>query len=674
MNPTTHDVWLEENQRYLMAAVAAVRAQLQAYSENKIENQHPDSKVEEESENQNLFPPPALETLCRIFGLSGFERALLLLCAGAELDSSFADLIAATQGYPNRTAPVFGLALSVFPDAHWSALAPNAPLRRWRLIELGTGHRLTQRPLQIDERILHYLTGVSYLDCRLRGMISPVQSSQGLIDTHLKLAEQMAKVWRATESTLPTPIIQLTGEHQPGKTSIAIAACATTALQLHVIQGAEIPANATEREALSRLWEREAALSESALLVDCETAEQQRTISSFLENTHSLLIVTTREALALNGRPSLSIDIPKPSTREQFTLWQRALGPKAKKLNGQLEHLAWQFQMDEQAVNAVSAQLTDIGPQLTADELTAKLWQACRIQARKRLDELAQRIEPLARWDDLVLPEAQISLLREIAMHVRQRAKVYENWGFADKTSRGLGISALFAGPSGSGKTMATEVLANELNLDLYRIDLSQVVNKYIGETEKNLRKVFDAAEHSGAILLFDEADALFGKRSDVKDSHDRYSNIECSYLLQRMESYRGLAILTTNMKQALDQAFLRRIRFAVQFPFPGAEQRAEIWRRIFPKQIPTENLNVNVLARLDIAGGNIRNIAMNAAFLAADMNQAVGMMHIEQAARGEYMKLEKPMTGNELAISRQKPVINQKPMPDNQKQGAASP
>ena len=220
------------------------------------------------------------------------------------------------------------------------------------------------------------------------------------------------------------------------------------------------------------------------------------------------------------------------------------------------------------------------------------LWDACRMQARPRLDDLAQRIEPAASWDDLVLPEQQLETLREIAVHVRQRATVYETWGFATKGARGLGISALFSGVSGTGKTMAAEVLANELRLDLYRIDLSAVVSKYIGETEKNLRRVFDAAEEGGAILLFDEADALFGKRSEVKDSHDRYANIEVSYLLQRMEAYRGLAILTTNLKGALDTAFLRRIRFIVHFPFPDAAQRADIWRRIFPRQTPTENLD----------------------------------------------------------------------------------
>jgi SpoVK/Ycf46/Vps4 family AAA+-type ATPase len=226
---------------------------------------------------------------------------------------------------------------------------------------------------------------------------------------------------------------------------------------------------------------------------------------------------------------------------------------------------------------------------------------------------------------------------------------VYENWGFASKGSRGLGISALFAGASGTGKTMAAEVLASELRLDLYRIDLSQVVSKYIGETEKNLRRVFDTAEVSGAILLFDEADALFGKRSEVKDSHDRYANIEISYLLQRMEAYRGLAILTTNLKNVLDTAFLRRIRFVVQFPFPDSTNRAEIWRRVFPEQTPTESLDVNKLAKLNLVGGNIRNIALQAAFLAAEHDEPVRMLHLLRAARTEYAKLERPLTDSEI-------------------------
>jgi SpoVK/Ycf46/Vps4 family AAA+-type ATPase len=227
---------------------------------------------------------------------------------------------------------------------------------------------------------------------------------------------------------------------------------------------------------------------------------------------------------------------------------------------------------------------------------------------------------------------------------------VYEKWNFLSKGSRGLGITTLFAGASGTGKTMAAEVLANELRLDLYRIDLSQVVSKYIGETEKNLRRVFNAAEEGGAVLLFDEADALFGKRSEVKDSHDRYANIEVSYLLQHMEAYRGLAILTTNMKGMLDQAFLRRLRFVVQFPFPDLVQRAEIWSRVFPAETPLRDLDWSKLARLSATGGTIRNIALNGAFLAAEEGGAVDMGHLLRAARSEYAKLEKPLAEAESA------------------------
>jgi SpoVK/Ycf46/Vps4 family AAA+-type ATPase len=281
--------------------------------------------------------------------------------------------------------------------------------------------------------------------------------------------------------------------------------------------------------------------------------------------------------------------------------------------------------------------------------LEARLWSSCVCRARVRLDDLAHRIEAVATWDDLVLPPAEMLQLREIAAQVTRREQVYEKWGFATKSRRGLGISAMFAGPSGTGKTTAAEVLANALRLDLYRIDLSSVVSKYIGETEKNLRRVFDAAEDGGAILFFDEADALFGKRSEVKDSHDRYANIEISYLLQRMEDYRGLAVLATNAKSSVDTAFLRRIRFVVNFPFPNAAERAEIWRRAFPAATPTIGLDPLRLARLNIAGGNIRNIALNAAFLAAEAGEPVGMTHITRAARSEYGKMEKPLTDAEI-------------------------
>ena len=262
---------------------------------------------------------------------------------------------------------------------------------------------------------------------------------------------------------------------------------------------------------------------------------------------------------------------------------------------------------------------------------------------------MARRIETKATWDDLILPEKQLKTLQEIAAQFRQQAKVIQEWGFSRKNSRGLGMTSLFSGPSGTGKTTAAEVLAREFNLDLYRIDLSSVVSKYIGETEKNLRRIFDAAESGSAVLLFDEADALFGKRTEVKDSRDRHANVEVSYLLQRMEAYQGLAILTTNLKKALDQAFLRRIRFIVSFPFPNNQARGEIWARIFPAETPTQGLDPKKLASLSLSGGNIANIALNAAFLAADSGEPVMMKHILAASRSECAKIEKPWVESEV-------------------------
>jgi SpoVK/Ycf46/Vps4 family AAA+-type ATPase len=348
-------------------------------------------------------------------------------------------------------------------------------------------------------------------------------------------------------------------------------------------------------------------------------------------------LVSTREPIRSHAEPILRVDFPPLGADEQLSAWHESLADGAPP--DELGAVVQQFRLGVGGIEAAALQV----------RAGASVWDASRAQARPRLDDLAQRIEPAARWNDLVLPEPQLETLREIPVHVRRRTTVYEEWGFAAKGARGLGISALFAGPSGTGKTMAAEVLASDLRLDLYRIDLSAVVSKYIGETEKNLRRVFDAAEEGGAILLFDEADALFGKRSEVKDSHDRYANIEVSYLLQRMEAYRGLAILTTNQKGALDPSFLRRIRFVVQFPFPDAAQRTEIWRRVFPVDTPTEGLDHAQLARLNVAGGNIRNIALRAAFLAADAGEPVRMKHVLGAARGEYAKLEKPLSDTEI-------------------------
>jgi SpoVK/Ycf46/Vps4 family AAA+-type ATPase len=305
--------------------------------------------------------------------------------------------------------------------------------------------------------------------------------------------------------------------------------------------------------------------------------------------------------------------------------------------------LAAQFNLNLPTIQQVAAEALEEPKDPPAQR--DRLWKACLAATRPGLDGLAERIEPKASWDDIVLPDVEMKLLAQVAAQVRNRGKVYEAGGFGATRSRGLSINALFTGESGTGKTMAAEVLANDLKLGLYRIDLSAVINKYIGETEKNLRRLFDAAEQGGAILFFDEADALFGKRSEVKDSHDRYANIEINYLLQRLESFSGLAIMATNMKGALDTAFLRRIRFILEFRPHSQTERALIWRKIFPRQTVTLGLDYERLAKLNLNGGSINNVAINAAFLAAQADTPVTMPLVLEAARTEFLKLKRPLS-----------------------------
>jgi hypothetical protein len=381
-------------------------------------------------------------------------------------------------------------------------------------------------------------------------------------------------------------------------------------------------------------------LLSGALLIQCAPGGITPAARYLAERLPGRVILASREPIYLS-RPFLRFDVDKPRPVEQKRLWERALGAAAANCNGALDDLSQQFHLSARTIFATGTLSgRDNGPVNPQD-----LWNVCRSFSRPRLEDLAQRLVPSAGWEDLVLPDMQMQTLRQLASQVRHRMTVYETWGFSAKGRRGLGVSALFTGESGVGKTLAAEVLARDLALDLYRVDVSAVVSKYIGETSKNVKQVFDAAEEGGVLLLFDEADALFGKRGEVKDSHDRYANIDVSYLLQRMEAYQGLAILTTNMKMSLDRAFHRRLRFTVNFPFPDATQRAAIWSRVFPAQLPTQKLDPGKLSQLNVAGGNIRNIALNAAFLAAESKSPLDMGHLLRAARLEAQKIERQLS-----------------------------
>ncbi len=591
---------------------------------------------------------PALDALQAMFGLSSFERSIVLLCAGVELDTRIGAFCSEATGRLESAYPTFAYALSALPQPHWSALGPDSPLRRWRMIDLALSPELplSTRPLSLDERVLNFLIGVQQPSSQFQGMISFVSVDETMPPSHAEIASKIASSWSRSEGS--PPVTMLTGSDDGSKRSIAASACAGLGLGLVEMTADAIPATPSDRATITRLWERESALSNAALYLDCHELDGNgQSLTRFIDGLSSPLMIGLNDPLRGIRRPCITFTVRRPTTAEQRDLWRASLGPSAIGLNGHVDRLAAQFDLSGTAIRA-SVHEAMAAPEIDA-ALDSTLWDASRSQARARLDDLAERIESHVSWDDLVLPPDSLAPLYELTSQLRHRTRVYEQWGFGNASRRGLGVSALFAGPSGTGKTLAAEVLAHELRLDLYRIDLSGVVSKYIGETEKNLRRVFDAAEEGGAVLFFDEADALFGKRSEVKDSHDRYANIEVNYLLQRMESYRGVAILATNLKGSLDSAFLRRIRFVVTFPVPDAEQRAEIWRRVFPANAPVEGIDPERLALLNVTGGNIRNIAVNAAFLAAARDEPIGPLHIAQATRNEFVKLERPQPDDEI-------------------------
>ena len=597
--------------------------------------------------------PATLDALVTCFSLSSFERDIVLLAAAAELEPTAAARCAAASGDPARTYPTFSLALAALTEPHWSALTPVAPLRRWRLVELEDDTRLTTTRLRLDERILHFLAGSPYLDARLHGLLRRAPAPQALPASYDRAASRVAAGWAESRPDAPLRV-ELVGADQRSRTDIAAAAAHRSGLGLYAMAADDVPTDAAERDRLARLWQREAILLPAALLLETgETGdmdhEQAAATDAFIASAAVPLVVSSLDPRQTGQPRGERVTVPRLGDEERYGLWADAFADVPEVEEAHLRSLVAQFQLPPHVIRSAAASVRRDLPDEDELDATELAWRAGLTEARIGLDELGRRIEPEAAWGDLVLAERQLRVLREIVAHVRRRGTVYQEWGFAETLRRGLGVTALFAGGSGTGKTLAAEVMAKELGLDLFIIDLSQVVSKYIGETEKNLRKVFDAAERGGALLLFDEADALFGKRSEVKDSHDRYANLEVSYLLMRMEAYRGLAILTTNMKKALDPAFMRRIRFVVDFPFPGETERAEIWRRVLPAQAPMKDIDAERLAQLTVAGGSIRNIALSGAFLAAEEGDRLQMRHMLAAARTEYLKLDRSLTHSEV-------------------------
>jgi hypothetical protein len=630
------------------------RARLAAWADENID------------EARNPARPPALLALSEAAGLSQFETDVLLLAAATSLDGAFAGAFAEVQGDSRLDRPTLNLAMRLYRQGAERILGADVllhtrPLRRLNLVN-GPADGPDAEPrllcgLAVDERLSDYLRGVNLVDDRLVAYLAPLMApdSDPPADSS---SEALASRLLPDGDRWPT--LNVLAPADAGSLQVVAAAtrrAGVMACLLDVPRLAEL--DVATRRRLIGLLGREALLTGLGAIVDATALDahgaEARVVDELVATLNAPLVIVSHERWPSQGGALERVTLGRPTRTEQQRLWRHALARHPNTVNGELDAIVQQFDFGPAAIEEAVDRAALAAPEL----ITGRgLWDAARSQVVPPMSQLARRIEAAWGWDDIVVDADTRGQLRELSDQVQNRSQVYEAWGFGARLGRGRGITALFAGPSGTGKTMAAEIIAGQLRLDLYRVDLAGVVSKYVGETEKNLRRVFDAAESSGAILLFDEADALFGTRTEVRDSHDRYANLEINYLLQAMEDYQGLAILATNRRSALDGAFVRRLRFIVEFPFPDGEARRQIWERAFPARAALDDLDLGFLSRLELSGGSIRAIAINAAFLAAAKDKPIGMSHVVRAAAREYGKLARPIGsaefGNWLAVARQ--------------------
>jgi len=629
---------------------APAAAPILVRSSRSLDEDLADAQQQIDAAAHAMTPAPVLESIRRVFGLSEFERDVLLLCAAPELDTGIGAVLEAAYG---QTRPSFAVAMDALPDACWDARSPQRPLRYWGFIAAADEALSNTAPLRLDERILHALKGLDHLDARLASVAEPVPACEDpLPASQQQVADEAVDLLARAAAAGDLPLLQLIGPHASDRTSVAAVIAGALGLQLYCVRVSTLAAlQASEIGPLARLWHRETLLAPLALLLDDDADDPTAAAgprNAFVRRTGGLLLASAADLSPDLARTTVSFEVARPTAAEQYELWLHALGSPGR---ADVGVLAEQFRLDGPEIRRI------VGCTAMPDEpqaATRALQAAARRALRPRLQKLASWVRPVATWDTLVLPETELAQLRALAEQVTHRSRVYSDWGFGARMNRGLGINALFAGESGTGKTMAAEVLANDLGLDLYRIDLAGVVDKYVGETPKHLRTLFDWGDAGEAILLIDECDAICGKRSEVKDAHDRYANIEIDYLLQRMETYRGVAILATNMRDAVDQAFLRRLRFVVNFPFPSASDRERMWRNVFPLDTPLSNLDYPRLAGIALTGAGIADAALAAAFRAAGADRAVGMADVFDATRAVLRKHNRPVNEADFRLERQ--------------------
>lgn len=579
----------------------------------------------------------SVERMAERFELDEFSRGVLLLAAFSVLEPDAHTLIAKRQG-PLAGRPTAGLALSILPEANWAALTPEGPLRQNRLIDLVQSDAGTfAQTLFIDEAVLAALVDSPSLS---QEALAYINQQAGAVSQPLNPGEALRRALMKFNV-----LVQLNGPIDDA-TAVSYGAAIEVGLRPLFLNASNLPADPERLAQLAAIMARDAALVEALLIIEPGTAEESGRAAVLVERLNGPVVVLGEDPVFRRRRHAVMLDLPFHDPGVQLSAW---CGNAPLDLDDRrfAERMAYQFSM---APERIAALREDHFKRVTGhgrEQAEHDTWNDARRLVRERLDGLAIRLESGAVWHDLLVPRRTLRTLKAIEAQVSHKARLASDWGFpVGDAMRGGGLSVLFAGPSGTGKTLAAEILARSLSLDLYRIDLSAVMSKWVGETEKHLRKLFDAADAGGAILLFDEADALFGKRSEVRDSHDRYANVGVSYLLQRLEAYRGLAVLTTNLKRNIDEAFLRRLRFVVEFPYPEMEERLAIWRRSFPRDCPVDQVDFARLARMNATGGEIRNIALNAAYLAASRGgDAVTMADLKEAAELEREKSGKTLT-----------------------------
>jgi AAA+ superfamily predicted ATPase len=623
-----------------------------------------------------------LHRLQQLFGLSPFEVDVLLVCFAVEADLRYERLYAYLQDDVTKKRPSIDLVLSLLAPsmeakfATRSCFGESSPLFRHHLLEQiddpSQPHQpLLAKSLKLDGRIVNYLLGSDELDARIQpyAMVRDPQAHRDvlLVDDGVK---RSIEKFIQNSANAGEVIVYLQGPYGAGKRSTAEAVCKEASRQLLIVDLERLIADgdASYAKALPFV-QREAKLQSAAVYwqgFDAILVEEKtglfKTFLGALEDRPALTFLAGERlwepADALRAAPFARVALRRPTFSERSRIWSAALnGGLLLNADTDMPALATKFKFTGGQIRDVAATAENLARMRGAEHAritTQDLYEACRLHSNHKLATLARKIMPEYKWEDIVLPADRLDQLREVCNHVKYRDRVYGEWGFDRKLSLGKGLSVLFAGPSGTGKTMAAEIIAGELGLDLYKIDLSTVVSKYIGETEKNLSRVFIEAETSNSILFFDEADALFGKRSEVKDSHDRYANIEIGYLLQRMEEYEGVVILATNFRRNMDEAFVRRLHFTVEFPFPNEDDRHRIWERIWPQDTPKSSaLDLDFMARrFELTGGNIRNIALAAAFLAADNSNIVDMTHLLHATKREYQKMGKVVSESEFEMN----------------------